>query len=298
MLPVFRHPFHALGGSAEIVLAAPHEAEAQRLARLGVAEVLRIEHKYSRYRADSLIGRINAQAGAEPVALDDETLALLRFVDTLHQDSEGLFDPTSGVLRRAWDFRRPRLPRADELAPLLALIGWPRVQREGQTLRLPQAGMELDFGGFGKEYAADRAAAVLLAAGVRHGHVNLAGDIRVLGPKPDGQPWQIGIQHPRQPGQLVASLPLHQGGLATSGDYERYFELDGQRYCHVLNPRTGWPVRFWRSVSVVAPLSVAAGALSTLAMLKESDGLTLLQRSGLPFLAIDPNGALWRDAIH
>ncbi|WP_374436033.1 FAD:protein FMN transferase [Inhella sp.] len=296
-MQVFRHPFQALGGSAEIVLAASDEAEARRLAQIGIDEVLRIEHKYSRYRADSLIGRINAQAGGEPVELDDETLALLRFADTLHQDSDGLFDPTSGVLRRAWNFKQPRLPQPDELVPLVALIGWPRVAREGKSLRLPEAGMELDFGGFGKEYAADRAAAALKAAGVRNGHVNLAGDIRVLGPKPDGKPWQIGIQHPRQPGKLIASLPLHQGGLATSGDYERYFELDGQRYCHVLNPRTGWPVRFWRSVSVVAPLTVAAGALSSLAMLKEQEGLELLQRSGLPFLAIDPDGALLRDAL-
>jgi len=147
--------------------------------------------------------------------------------------------------------------------------------------------MEIDFGGFGKEYAADRAVALLAERGARHGFVNLGGDIRVLGPQPDGQPWRFGIQHPRKPEATIASIELAEGALATSGDYERYLEHEGRRYCHILDPRTGWPVAHWQSMSVVAPLAVAAGALTTIAMLKAEAALEFLRGQGVGFLAVD-----------
>jgi thiamine biosynthesis lipoprotein ApbE len=182
--------------------------------------------------------------------------------------SDGLFDITSGVLRRVWDFKAGRVPQPEQLHSVLPLIGWSQVEWNGQTIRLPRAGMEIDFGGFGKEYAADRAMAVLHATGQRHGYVNLGGDIRVLGPRADGSAWRFGIQHPRQPEATIASVELAEGALATSGDYERYFEQGGRRYCHILDPHTGQPVSHWAGVSVTAPACVAAGALSTIAMLK------------------------------
>ena len=290
-LIVQNRPFHALGSACNLRLAAPDAATAQRWAALAVAEVRRIEETFSRYRPDSLLSRINAAAGGEPVRCDDETLALLDYADHLHQSSAGLFDITSGVLRRAWDFRTGRLPDDPAvLQQLCSLVGWQRVERDGDAIRLPQAGMELDFGGFGKEYAADRAAVVLHAAGARHGYVNLGGDLHALGPQPDGRPWMIGIQHPRRPGEVVAEFALSQGGLATSGDYERFFERDGRRYCHVLDPRSGWPVSHWQSVSVAAPLCIAAGSTTTIAMLLQADGADFLAQSGLPWFAIGPGG--------
>jgi FAD:protein FMN transferase len=282
--------FTAMASDCEIRLAASSLAEAQALAQAGIAEVQRIESAWSRYRADSIVGRINANAGGEATALDPETEALLAYADTLYQSSGGLFDITSGVLRRAWDFRKAELPPVSTLAPLLGLVGWNRVHIENHALRLPQAGMELDFGGFGKEYAADRAAAILAAQGVRHGYVNLGGDLHVIGPQPDGQPWMIGIQDPRAPDALAASIPVAAGGLATSGDYERFFEFGGKRYCHVLNPRSGMPAAYWRSVSVLAPVAIAAGSYATIAMLMEADGLAFLEQSGLAYLAIDFEG--------
>jgi thiamine biosynthesis lipoprotein len=285
--------FAAMACDCEVHLAVPDEAQARTLAQPAIDEVLRIEARYSRYRADSIVSRINAAAGAAPVAVDPETEALLRYADTLHASSDGLFDITSGILRRAWNFREARLPAPDELQLLLGLVGWDKVQLHGGTIHLEQAGMELDFGGFGKEYAADRAAAILQAAGVQHGYVNLGGDIRILGPHPDGTPWHIAIQNPRDAGATVASMPVTQGALATSGDYERFFELDGRRYCHVLNPRTGMPVDVWRSISVLAPTATAAGSYATIAMLKEKAGLAFLRESGLAFLAIDSDGQVF-----
>jgi len=155
-----RFPFAAMGGPCEIVLAGLADAaQAQGLAEAAIAEVRRIEAKYSRFRPDSIVSRINAAAGGAPVACDEETLALLDYAGRMHEASDGLFDITAGVLRRAWNFQQPRIPTEAELAALRALIGWPRVRREAGCVGLPMAGMEIDFGGFGKEYAADRAGA-------------------------------------------------------------------------------------------------------------------------------------------
>jgi len=286
----FRIPFEAMASPCEVVLAVDDEAQAQSLAAQAIAEVRRIETQYSRYRPESIVSRINAAAGGEAVECDDETWSLLEFADQMFRASQGLFDITSGVLRQAWNFKQPRVPGADELAPLLARIGWSRVERRERTVRLPEPGMELDFGGFGKEYAADRAGALLQRLGARHGYVNLAGDMRFFGPKPDGEPWLIGIQDPRRRGALIATLPVFHGGLATSGDYERFFELDGRRYCHILDPRSGMPVTHWRTVSVMAPLAVVAGNCCTIAMLAQADGLAFLRASGMNFLAADAQG--------
>jgi thiamine biosynthesis lipoprotein len=280
--------FQAMSSRCEIRLEGDDEAVLAGAAQAAIAEVRRIEQKYSRYRADSIVSRINAAAGAdEAVAVDDETASLLAFAERLHGWSDGLFDVTSGVLRRAWDFRRAQLPPPGALEALLPLIGWPQVERDGQRIRLPRAGMEIDFGGFGKEYAADRAAALLAGAGQRHGFVNLGGDIRVLGTRADGRGWRFGIQHPRRADGTIASVEMAGGALATSGDYERHFELDGRRYCHVLDPRSGWPVSAWASVSVVAPACVAAGALTTIAMLKGAAAPDFLATEGASWLAVD-----------
>lgn len=286
--------FDAMASRCEVRLTVEDEPSAKQLAQLAIDEVHRIEAKYSRYRPGSVVSQISAQAGLDWVECDDETLALLAFADQLFEQSAGLFDITSGVLRRAWNFRQPALPRADVLRDLCALIGWRSVQRDGRRVRLPTAGMELDFGGFGKEYAADRAAHILIAQGVRNGYVNLAGDIHVMGPQGDQQPWLIGIQDPRQADRLVASIPIASGALATSGDYERFFELDGHRYCHILHPQSGQPVSHWRSVSVLAPSAIVAGSYSSIAMLQQAQGREFLEDSGLVYLAIDHLGAMHR----
>ena len=292
-MPVYRSYFKAMACDNEVVTVAATPAQAQRQMAAAVEEVLRIEGKFSRYRDDSVVSHINREAGSgTPVACDEETGALLDFAAALFKESGGLFDITAGVLRQAWDFRTPRVPDENTLAVLLARVGFTHLQREQHTARLPFAGMEIDFGGFGKEYAADRAAQALREHGATGGYVNLGGDIAAIGPQEDGTPWQIGINDPRDLRQLIATIPLTRGGLATSGDYERYFDLDGQRYCHILNAHTGQPVRYWRSVSVLAPMCIAAGALSTIAMLKERAGESFLQERRVTFLAVDPNGLI------
>lgn len=287
--------FAAMAGEAELTVAG--RAPDRRLLDAAAAEVRRIEQAYSRYRADSIVSRINAAAGSGvALEVDVETAGLLDFAARLHAQSDGLFDITSGILRRAWDFRSGRLPEPSALAALCARIGWRKVDWQPATrqIALTEPGMELDFGGFGKEYAADRAAAVLQAGGIGSGYVNLGGDLRVLGPRPDGRGWALGIQHPRDQQRTVAGIELKSGALATSGDYERYLEIDGRRYCHILDPRSGWPVQHWQSVSVIAPVCLAAGALSTVAMLKGPEAPAFLAAQQVPWLAVDGGGAIVR----
>jgi thiamine biosynthesis lipoprotein len=292
-LSIFGIDFGAMASRCEIRIAASDEAQARALAQPAIDEVRRIEHKFSRYRDDSIVARINASAGGRPVECDDETASLLDYANALYDASGGRFDITSGVLRRVWDFRSGRPPEQARIDAVLGLIGWRAVERDGRAIRLPRAGMEIDFGGFGKEYAADCAATVLARLGAQAGFVNLGGDLRVFGPRPDGEPWSIAIQDPRRPEAIAASIPVARGGLATSGDYERYFELDGRRYCHILDPRTGIPVTAWRSVTVIAPLAIAAGSCSTIAMLMAGQGLEFLESTGYDFLAIDASGRVF-----
>ena len=130
--------------------------------------------------------------------------------------------------------------------------------------------------------------------GAQHGLVNLGGDIRVIGPQSDGSPWSMGIRHPRQDDAIIASIPISSGALATSGDYERFFVEGSERFCHILNPKTGWPAQHWQSISVIAPVCVAAGAMSTTAMLKGPDAIAFLAGQGVSYLAVDAHGQVLR----
>jgi thiamine biosynthesis lipoprotein len=290
-LKLYRVAFAAMGSPCELELFAQSAAVAQRVAARAVADVRRLEARYSRYREDSLLSQINRVAAAGgSIAVDAETESLLRYADEAHRASDGLFDVTSGVLRRAWRFDRGELPDPDRLEPLLRKVGWDKVEWAPPVLAFPVSGMEIDLGGVVKEYAADRAAALCRGAGLAHGFVNLGGDVRVIGPRLDGAPWRIGIRHPRRPDALVRTLSLREGALASSGDYERCVVVDGVRYGHILDPRTGWPVRRMASVTVHADLCVVAGSASTIAMLKDADGPAWLAALGLPHFWMDVDG--------
>jgi FAD:protein FMN transferase len=281
--------FRAMASRCEIKLWSAN-ANAEAIVQAAVAEISRIEAKYSRYQAGSVISQINANAGIAETVVDEETAAMLDFAQQCYALSGGLFDITSGVLRRAWDFKSAKLPTQAEIDALLPLIGWQKLSWQRPSIRLSQPGMQLDFGGFGKEYAADRAASVLIAAGQMHALVNLGGDVRVTGPQADGTPWRVGIQHPRQAHQALASIAISDGALATSGDYERYMEIDGKRYAHLLDPHTGYPIVTAQSASVQAPLCVFAGALASCALLKGEAGLDFLRAQELGFLWVDRLG--------
>jgi thiamine biosynthesis lipoprotein len=287
----FQFCFQAMGSPCELQLHAPDALLAQGVAAQARAELERLEQRYSRYREDSTLSEINRVAAAGgTISVDDETAGLLDYAEACYAQSDGLFDVTSGLLRRAWRFREGRLPEPQQVQALLAHIGWQRLEWRRPVLRLG-AGMELDFGGIVKEYAADRLATLCEQAGCAHGFVNLGGDIRVIGPHPDGSPWHIAIRDPRAHGAgTLLTLAITRGGVATSGDYERCIEIDGRRYGHVLNPRSGWPVQHLAAVTVLADFCVLAGSAATIALLREQAGPGWLATLGLPHLWVDTAG--------
>jgi len=283
--------FRAMGSPCRLHLYAEAEAQARRAARRVMEDARGIEARYSRYRPDSLLSAINrAAAEGGAVEVDEETAALLDYAETCHRESGGLFDISSGILREAWDFQSGKLPAQARIDALLPRVGWDKLAWRRPRLAFGRPGMQLDFGGIGKEYAADRAAALCLDLGIASGLADFGGDIRVIGPHPGGEPWRIGVQHPREPEGLLASIALRQGGLASSGDYERCIVAGGRRYGHILNPFTGWPAEGLAAVCVTAPQCLIAGSACTIAMLKGREGPAWLEDLGLPHVWMDTEG--------
>lgn len=282
-LSLKRFAFQAMGSSCEIQVFHESRIEAKRIVRDVAAEVHRLEKKYSRYRQDSFVSEINLSAGSTlGIRLDKETRLLFNHALACFEQSDGLFDITSGALNQLWDFRNARIPSQNEIDDARACVGFDKLRWRNSRLNLP-AGMQVDFGGIVKEYAADTAAHLARKRGVRHGLVNLGGDFAVIGPQPGDRPWTVGVINPNASDSVMARIELMDGGLASSGDYERCFVHEGKRYSHILNPKTGWPCNGLRAVSVAANLCTVAGSLATIAMLKpEPDGIASLRDTGLP----------------
>lgn len=259
--------FRAMASPCEIILDHDDFVSASRQTEAAATEALRIEQKFSRYRDDNIIHRINT-ANGQPVTVDEETARLIDFAVMLHGLSDGLFDITSGVLRRAWKFDGSnKVPDAATINALLPLVGWQHVQWQNPVITLP-AGMEIDLGGVGKEYAVDRVFNLLAGMTDAALLVNFGGDLRARGPRRDGSAWQIGIETPDRDNTAAETLSLVNGALATSGDARRFLLKDGVRYSHILNPTTGWPVQGGpRSATLLAADCVQAGMLATLTLL-------------------------------
>ncbi len=274
--------FVAMACACEVLIETDSESSARRIAAAVADCAWRIERKFSRYRNDSVVSRINLAQG-KPIEVDDETARLIDFASTLHSLSEGRFDITSGVLRRIWKFDGgSQIPTQQAIDELLPLIGWNKVEWERPVLRMP-AGMEIDFGGIGKEYAVDAAVelATLIAPELSC-LVNFGGDVAVNRQRQDGEPWRVGVEAVRRAGSAAGLIELRRGGLATSGDTRRFVLRGGDRYSHILDARTGWPVRDApHSITVAANTCTQAGTLTTLAMLQGARARSYLERSGV-----------------
>lgn len=285
--------FKAMASPCEILLEVKKKAEARQLVQLAAEEAARIEHKFSRYRSDNIIYRIN-HANSEPVDVDVETASLLDYARQCYALSEGMFDITSGVLREVWHFDgSANVPEAKAVDALLSRIGWDKISWQRPTITLP-SGMEIDLGGIGKEYAADRTARLLQQHTDASLLINFGGDLMVTGARRDGNGWLVGVEDPQHAVSSPASKPTTQtqyellrGGIATSGDARRYLLKDGIRYSHILDPRTGWPVRDApHSVTVVAGTCTEAGILSTLAMLHGAAAEEFLQQQAVTYWCV------------
>ena len=269
-----------MASPCEALINTREAAVAQRVALAVSNEAFRIEQKFSRYRADNVVHAIN-NAGGAPVEVDAETADLLDYAAHCHQVSGGLFDITSGVLRRAWRFDgSDRLPDPAAVAEVLKLVGWHKATWERPRLRLAP-GMEIDFGGIGKEYAVDRAAKLGAEAGGVPLLVNFGGDLCATGLRRDGTPWNVAIDA-MGTGVTQPPFTLGQGGVATSGDARRFLVKDGVRYGHILDPRSGWPVKDApRSVTAVSGSCGEAGLLATLSILEGAKAESFLKGKGV-----------------
>ena len=283
-LPLRKLSFHALGTQCEVQYAAPGgDGQAAGFERAAVAWVAAFEAKYSRFRPDSLVSRINAAAGQQWVAVDAEMEGLLKLCDTMYFLTQGVLDPTALPLIRLWNYKadHPRVPTAAEIEAARAMVGWKKVQRTPGRIFLPAPGMALDFGGFGKEYAVDIVAQIALDHGIGSALVDFGHDLRAIG-RPPGRPaWHIGLEDPRRPGTADGSIGVTGKGVASSGDYLRCFVIGGKRYGHIIDPRTGWPVaNGCLQATVIAGSCLQAGILSTTAfVLGVPKGIDFIQAS-------------------
>lgn len=287
------HVFKAMGSPCALTVLGHSENEAMKFIHLAKDEINRLEQKYSRYRSESLITQINQNAGKQRVECDKETAQLIEFALKIHEESNGFFDITSGVFRRIWNFNQARIPSHAETAQALERVGMNLMDWDGKSIYLKHEMMELDLGGLVKEYAVDRVALLLYEAGAKSSLINLSGDLMATGAKPSGEPWRVGVKHPRDQKKILATFGLEFGALASSGDYERCFIVDSVRYCHLIDPKTGWPVQHWQSVSVAARSCLLAGTRSSCAMLMQERGLEFLRRSKLQFCAMDHLGEVF-----
>ena len=287
-MDLYRYPFRALDAACDIQLFAASRDDATHASGLAIAEIARVDARYSLH-GDSVVSAINRAASAgRSITVNVETVGLLDHAATAFADSGGAFDITGAPVRRLWDFDRGVAPAPDALARAMEKVGWNKLRWQQPVLSFSTPGMEIDFGLLLRPYAIDRAANALRAAGIDSGIVNIGGDVQVIGPRPGGQGWHVGIRRPAAEG-IVNLMTLPSGSLATVGDYERTVTIGGETFARLINPKTGRPVRSLAQVTVLADLCVRAATVAAIAMLKEADGSAWLAKRGLAHLWVNVN---------
>lgn len=290
----YRLLFSAMASACEVLVEIPrgsHKAETidelvKDVAKVLTDEIWRIEDKYSRYDSRSVCSLINKSKG-QTVSIDQETYLLLNFADVCYELSEGLFDITSGILRKIWTFNgSDNIPDKAQVEAVLPFIGWDKVKFNERDITLP-SGMEIDFGGIGKEYAVDRC--ILLAKEITEHPIliNLGGDLAATKPREANKPWVIGVEHPGFENKTNMVVSLYQGALATSGNAKRFLLKNGVRYSHILNAKTGWSIiNAPRSITVASEQCVQAGILATLSLLQGKNAEAYLDDQDVKYWAV------------
>lgn len=258
--------FKAMATDCVVRFRLADDAAARNFALEALGWVQRFESRYSRFREDSIVSRINRSAGAGWVDVDEETERLLEIAADAHRRSEGIVDASMLPLLKVWNWKDAHrsLPDRKQVADALPLCGWDKVGRRRGSIRLPLAGMGLDFGGFGKEHAVDVVAAMAARHGIQDALVDFGRDIFAMGGNGDHPFWHVGVEDGLNPGNCWGGLAISGRAVCSSGDVHRHFTHRGVRYGHILDPRTGWPVaNGMRAVTVVAPTCLEAGVYST-----------------------------------
>ncbi len=284
-----------MGTAITVELFADTRERADMATASVMAEMHRIDAAMSPHKADSELSRINAGAAAGPVPVSAEMFTLLERALAFSQASGGAFDITYAGAGHLYDYRAGIAPDAAALAAARPLVGWRHLELDAaaRSVRFARAGVRIDLGGFAKGHAVDNAVAILKRLGIAHAMVAAGGDSRVLGDR-RGRPWTIAIRDPRREGEVVALLPLEDVSISTSGDYERFFERDGERFHHLLDPRTGQSPHGVRSVTIIADDGLTSEAFSkTVFVLGVEDGLRFVNaHPGIDAVIVDAHGDL------
>lgn len=291
----FQREESIMGTAIRVELWSDNRTDGEAAMDAVMGEMHRIDRTMSPHKADSELSRINREAGTQAVALSDEMFHLLKRAEHFARLSDGAFDISYAAVGRLYDYRLRTQPSADDLAAARAAIGWRNVvlDQRARTVRFARPGMCIDLGGFAKGYAVDNASTLLHRCGIAHANVSAGGDSRVIGDR-RGRPWTIGIRDPRRPGEVVALLPLEDTSISTSGDYERFFEQDGKRFHHLIDPATGASPTAVRSVTILGEDGLTTEALSKCVfVMGVQKGLQLVEAYGTAdAVVVDAQGAL------
>jgi len=284
-----------MGTAIAVELWAEEQAGGEAAITAVMDEMRRIDRTMSPHKEDSELSIINRDAGRRPVPVSAEMARLIVRAAEFSELSGGAFDITYAAVGHLYDYRNRIRPSDAELAAARAAVGWRHLVLDSHagTVRFTRPGMRIDLGGFAKGHAVDNAAAILRRRGIAHGMVSAGGDSRVIGDR-RGRPWTIGVRDPRRPGQVAAVLPLEDVSISTSGDYERYFDAEGSRFHHLIDPATGKSPRGIQSVTVLADDGLTSEALSKIVfVLGVERGMALVEsQSGVDAVVVDAAGAL------
>lgn len=288
-----------MGSRFEITVVAPDQQQANAWIDLAVKEITRIEKIISSWDPASETSEINRQAGVRPVRVSAELFDLISRCVRLSEITDGAFDISYASMDQVWRFdgSMEKMPEEPEIQKSVRNVGYHNILLDPaqQTVFLKKPGMKIGFGAVGKGYAADRARKLLLQEGAPGGIINASGDMTVWGHQPDGTPWQVAITNPMDKTRSFGTLPVDNGAVVTSGNYEKFVTFNGKRYSHIIDPRTGYPVEGIASVTVFAPGAELADALSTAIFVMGIDaGLYLAdQMKGVECLIVDETGKLF-----
>ena len=289
-----------MGNHFSISVAAEDETFAYRCIDSAVDEIRRIERLLTTFDETSQTNRINANAGIQPVTVDQEVIDLIERSVRISGITQGAFDISYGSIdKRFWNFDQTmtELPSREAAKEAVRLINYKNIiiDKIQSTVFLKEKGMRIGFGGIGKGYAADKAKHVLQQSGIQCGVVNASGDLATWGLLPGGKPWTIGIANPDDKNQLFSHLEISNMAVATSGNYEKFVMIDGQRYSHTIDPKTGYPVKGIKSVTVICSNAELADALATpITVMGTKAGLFLVdQLKGVECIIIDDNNKLF-----
>ncbi|WP_196138298.1 FAD:protein FMN transferase [Aliikangiella sp. G2MR2-5] len=292
----FSHQFETMGTLAKVEFELSDEKSGQKIVNQVVAEMERINQAMSPYIESSELSKLNRSAAKAPQKVSKELFDLVARSLEISELTHGAFDISFSSIGYLYDYRHSKKPSESQLAELKSAINYRNIHldKEKQTIFFDDKRLKIDLGGIGKGHAVDRCIQLLQREGIHNGFVNAGGDTRIIGRKTD-RPWYIGIRHPRDESKLIANLPLEDVALSTSGDYERFFEADGIRYHHIIDPKTGDSARAIQSATILADDSTFADALSTsIFILGVKDGMALVnQLENVSAIMVDNKGKMF-----